>query len=537
MSEIRTDYTFDASAKTITFAGAVIFERIATISNVTAGGVLIYNYAFETGSLSGLVLTLDHDTSAMSDSDKLAIYYSDTALDVTAASLPLPSGASTETTLASVKTAVETLSATVAAAKVNVDDADTQTALASIATKLDTLHSDLGALGGYTDGLESLLTAMNGYVDGLETLLGTGNTTTASIAGFVDQLEGYVDGLETLATSTNTKLDTLHTDITGTLTVGLPSGAATSAKQDTIIGHVDGIEAALAGTLTVDGSGHTQPVSDGGGTISVDDGGGSLTVDASSLPLPTGASTGAKQDTANTSLASIDTKLPASPAAEHTTAGSPSSARLSDGAAFYKATTPSDTQPISAAALPLPSGASTSAKQPALGTAGTPSVDVVTIQGITSATAVKVDGSAVTQPVSGPASAALALDSHLTDGTNKVAAGMRTDAVVNGTTDLTPKFAPIAASSSGDNTIVALVSSKKIRVLSLVIMANGTVNGKFKSGTAGADLTGLFYLLANVGFVLPYNPLGWFESASGVLLNLNLSAAIAVGGCLVYVEV
>jgi hypothetical protein len=59
------------------------------------------------------------------------------------------------------------------------------------------------------------------------------------------------------------------------------------------------------------------------------------------------------------------------------------------------------TQPVSAASLPLPSGASTSAKQPALGTAGAASADVITIQGVASMTAVKVDGSAVTQPVSG----------------------------------------------------------------------------------------------------------------------------------------
>ena len=55
----------------------------------------------------------------------------------------------------------------------------------------------------------------------------------------------------------------------------------------------------------------------------------------------------------------------------------------------------------------LPSGASTSAKQPALGTAGTPSADVITVQGVTSMTALKVDGSAVTQPVSGTVTANL----------------------------------------------------------------------------------------------------------------------------------
>jgi len=63
------------------------------------------------------------------------------------------------------------------------------------------------------------------------------------------------------------------------------------------------------------------------------------------------------------------------------------------------------TQPISAAALPLPTGAATAAKQPALGVAGTPSTDVLTVQGAASMTALKVDGSATTQPVSGTVTA------------------------------------------------------------------------------------------------------------------------------------
>lgn len=63
------------------------------------------------------------------------------------------------------------------------------------------------------------------------------------------------------------------------------------------------------------------------------------------------------------------------------------------------------TQPISATALPLPSGAATSAKQPNFGPAGTPSADVLSIQGITSMTPLKVDGSGFTQPVSGTVAA------------------------------------------------------------------------------------------------------------------------------------
>jgi hypothetical protein len=60
-------------------------------------------------------------------------------------------------------------------------------------------------------------------------------------------------------------------------------------------------------------------------------------------------------------LATLNGKIPASPATDRTTAAAPFSTRLSDGAAFYKATTPSDTQPVSAASLPLPTGAATEA--------------------------------------------------------------------------------------------------------------------------------------------------------------------------------
>jgi len=50
------------------------------------------------------------------------------------------------------------------------------------------------------------------------------------------------------------------------------------------------------------------------------------------------------------------------------------------------------TQPVSAAVLPLPTGAATAAKQHGFGTAGAPSADVVTVQGISSGTALLVSG-------------------------------------------------------------------------------------------------------------------------------------------------
>lgn len=138
-------------------------------------------------------------------------------------------------------------------------------------------------------------------------------------------------------------------------------------------------------------------------------------------------------------------------------------------------------------------------------------------------------------------SAVTAITNALPAGTNllgKISASPETSTIYDGTTALTPKFAVIAASSSGNNTLVAAVSSKKIRVLAYNFMGNGAVNAKFQSGAGGTDLTGLKYIAAaGGGLVAPFNPAGWFETASNTLLNLNLSGAVAVGGELVYVEV
>jgi hypothetical protein len=88
------------------------------------------------------------------------------------------------------------------------------------------------------------------------------------------------------------------------------------------------------------------------------------------------------------------------PSGTQTIAGTVTANQGSAGASAWKVDGSSVTQPVSAASLPLPSGASTSARQPAFGTSGTPSPDVITVQGASSMTALKTDGSAVTQPVS-----------------------------------------------------------------------------------------------------------------------------------------
>lgn len=99
------------------------------------------------------------------------------------------------------------------------------------------------------------------------------------------------------------------------------------------------------------------------------------------------------------------------------------------------------------------------------------------------------------------------------------------------------KYAIIDAAALGDNTVVAAVTGKKIRVLSLFLVAAGAVTARFESGAGGAALTGQMVLAANGGFSLPFNPEGWFETAAAALLNLELSAAVSVDGALTFVEV
>ena len=100
------------------------------------------------------------------------------------------------------------------------------------------------------------------------------------------------------------------------------------------------------------------------------------------------------------------------------------------------------------------------------------------------------------------------------------------------------KYAIIDAASSGNNTIQASAGAgKKIRVLAAFLVAAGTVNARFESAADGTALTGQMNLVVNTGFVLPFNPAGWFETADDALLNLELSAGVSVDGSVTYVEI
>jgi hypothetical protein len=97
--------------------------------------------------------------------------------------------------------------------------------------------------------------------------------------------------------------------------------------------------------------------------------------------------------------------------------------------------------------------------------------------------------------------------------------------------------AAVSVASVGDNTLVAAVSGKKIKVLGLMLVAPSKVDVRLESGASGTALTGVI-TLSGYGFRVVWPPsepgCHWVETAAGALLNLELSGAVQVSGCLVY---
>jgi hypothetical protein len=146
-----------------------------------------------------------------------------------------------------------------------------------------------------------------------------------------------------------------------------------------------------------------------------------------------------------------------------------------DGAT--SAVTSGNPLPVSAASLPLPSGAATAAKQPALGTAGTASADVISVQGVASMTALKVDGSAVTQPVS---AAALPLPSGAATSANQTTLIGHVDGIEG-------LLTTVAAAVAGTEVQVDVLTMPTVTVAAHAVTNAGT----FAVQESGAALTAL----------------------------------------------
>jgi hypothetical protein len=101
--------------------------------------------------------------------------------------------------------------------------------------------------------------------------------------------------------------------------------------------------------------------------------------------------------------------------------------------------------------------------------------------------------------------------------------------------------AAINVGSSGDNTLVAGVAGKIIRVLNFVLMPAANVACKFTDGPGGIGLTGPMSI-GTTGLYPGWVPqlpggftLGHFETSPGNALVLNLGSATQVCGYVNYI--
>jgi len=156
----------------------------------------------------------------------------------------------------------------------------------------------------------------------------------------------------------------------------------------------------------------------------------------------------------------------------------------------------------------LPTGAATAAKQPALGTAGTASSDVLTVQGVASMTALKVDGSGVTQPISGSVTADLGANNDVTV-TGTVDLGTTDNAVLDTIASNTGDHAvtnagtfAVQAAQSGSWSLAANQSVNVAQINGVTTtMGNGASGTGVQRVTIASDSTGQIKLAAGTAAV------------------------------------
>ena len=176
---------------------------------------------------------------------------------------------------------------------------------------------------GYLTTIAGAITLGKMQVDVISSALPTGAATSAkqdTIITSLSSIDGHVDGVEGSLTSIDAKMTACNTGAVVVSSSALPTGAATAARQDTgntslssIDGKLPALGQALAAAsvpvvLTAAQVSTLTPLSTVAATQS---GTWNVTNISGTVSLPTGAATSANQSTANTSLASIDGKLPA----------------------------------------------------------------------------------------------------------------------------------------------------------------------------------------------------------------------------------
>jgi hypothetical protein len=294
-----------------------------------------------------------------------------------------------------------------------------------------------------------------------------------------------------MSTEDKAVLDTIATQTTlvGSVTESAPASDTASSGLNGRLQRIAQRLTSLIGLLpTALGAGGGLKVDGSGTPLPITDAGGSITVDGAVNTIITG-------QTGTVAVAGT----------------------------FFQAT-----QPVSASALPLPAGASTEATLAALNAKVTAGAATETTL---SAQSAKLPATLGQKAMTASMAVVLASDQSAIQVN---AAELGGTVTYNGAT-LPVKRAILDASASGSTQIVSLVAGRKLVVLSYELVANGAVNIQFRSNATQISST-KYANAAGWGVARANNPHGYFETAAGETLNINLSAAIAVGIQINYIE-
>lgn len=242
MKRRLTTYTFDASEKTITLSENVTLNGFTVITNVT-DNIIIYNFADPAlgGSENSNVLTLDYDTSSMSDTDELQIFYDD-GVDTVAVT---QSGTWDEV---GINDSGNSITVDDGDGSLTVDGTITANLGATDNAVLDSIASNTTGLAVETGGN---LAAIKTNTDDIETLLTTieGNQLPDGHNVTVDNASLTVDtGLTQPLTDTELRASAVEVDLGANNDVTVTSGAITETNSGAIKTAVEKIDDAIDGT-------------------------------------------------------------------------------------------------------------------------------------------------------------------------------------------------------------------------------------------------------------------------------------------------
>lgn len=183
-------YTFTPAAKTVDLSAIVSFDvkKLTAIINITQNQIIyaIGKSTYGLQSISGSVITLIYDTTAMSSTDKLMVLY-DQAVDVNVLTTVLATNAATESTLALIKAKTDNIDV---ALSTRTKPADVQsmsgTIIANAGTNLNTSALSLETTQAEINA-KLIATAVGIKVDAESQLLDFSSANLAVAATYTSQ--------------------------------------------------------------------------------------------------------------------------------------------------------------------------------------------------------------------------------------------------------------------------------------------------------------------------------------------------------------